>query len=422
MDQLITIEECAEVVRNSKAIQSNASFDIVRYRLDKVGGLPGYLGEYARLVVSVKCNRVIQEFRYFVKSLPITDWSHRKLIEKVGYHAKESECYREMFPRFKQSPEQVQKWRPSCWLVKADLMVMEDLVDNGFEAMPYRMEFGQGHMLRIIDSLAQMHACSLDLEMNQLNGVKLGKQFESMLFETIFRRESPWIKAGLQGIKKAALFASKYSKNPTFKQTIETEMDSRMEQLFELLEPSVKYRSVLVHRDLWPNNFMFRFPKDPKSGITDYDTPSSCVLLDFQLARYLPPAVDLLCAIYILTRRSHRDAFYESYVDHYYQSLTNKLEKLNLDIKTILPWNSFRESLEHYRLVGLLWSGVLRSFVNLPEGYLPDLRRSHPQSYNDFFFVSRDQVIEEFLNKDRYSRDNFLDTVDETLEYIFAFK
>lgn len=195
-----------------------------------------------------------------------------------------------------------------------------------------------------------------------------------------------------------------------------------MEQLFELLEPSVKYQSVLVHRDLWPNNFMFRFPKDPKSGITYYETPSSCVLLDFQLARYLPPAVDLLCAIYILTRRSHRDAFYESYVDHYYQSLTNKLEKLDLDIKTILPWNSFRESLEHYRLVGLLWSGVLRSFVNLPEGYLPDLRRSHPQSYNDFFFVSRDQVIEEFLNKDRYFRDNFVDTVDETLEYLFALK
>uniref|UniRef100_A0A1Q3FQ71 Putative ecdysteroid kinase n=1 Tax=Culex tarsalis TaxID=7177 RepID=A0A1Q3FQ71_CULTA len=421
MDHLITIAECAEVVQNSNAVEG--SFDVVSYRFERVGGQPGYLGEYAHLIISVKKDDdEIQDFRYFVKCLPMTDMTQRKIIEEVGIFTKEAVCYREMFPKFEQSPEKVLKWRPFCWLARDDLMVMEDLVDNGFEAMPYRKEFGQEHMLRIIDSMAQMHACCLDLEINQMNGTKIEDKYGSMLFETTFMKESTWFLAGLQGIKKAALCASKYSKNPSYKQTIEAEMDSKMDRIFQLIEPTTQYRSVVVHRDLWFNNFMFRFPTDPSIGSPDYDKPSSCVLLDFQIARYLPPAVDFLCAIFLLTRRSHRDQFYESYVEHYYKTLTDKLGKLNLDIKTILPRDQFRESLEHYRLVGLLWSGVLHAFVNLPEGYLHDLRINHPQTYYDFCLVSRDNVIQEFLNKDSYYRDNLLDTVDETLEYLFEFK
>ncbi|KAL9708230.1 hypothetical protein quinque_011748 [Culex quinquefasciatus] len=420
MDQLITIEECAAVVQNSNTV--TGSFDVVSYRIDRVGGQPGYLGEYSHLVVSVKKgDGDLQDFRYFVKYLPITDMTQRKIIEEIGIFTKEAVCYREMFPKFEQGSEKVQKWKPACWLARDDLMVMEDLVDNGFEGMPYRKEFGQGHMLRIIESMAQMHACCLDLEINQMKGIKLEDKFGSMLFETTFM-DNPWFMSGLKGIKKAALCASKYSKNPSYKETIETEMDSKIDRIFQLVEPSTQYQSVVVHRDLWFNNFMFRFPKNPSTGATDYDTPSSCVLLDFQIARYLPPAVDFHCAIYLLTRRFHRDQFYESYVEHYFKTLTDKLEKLNLDINTILPWDQFRESLDHYRLVGLLWSGVLLAFVNLPEGYLHDLRVNQPQTYYDFCLVSRDKVIEEFLDKDRYYRDNLLDTVDETLEYLFGFK
>lgn len=52
MDHLITIEECAEVVRYSNAVEG--CFDVVRYRIDRIGGQPGYLGEYAHLIVGVK--------------------------------------------------------------------------------------------------------------------------------------------------------------------------------------------------------------------------------------------------------------------------------------------------------------------------------------------------------------------------------
>lgn len=77
-------------------------------------------------------------------------------------------------------------------------MVMEDLVDDGYRLMPFQRPFGKTHMELILDRMAQMHACALDLEYNQMNGEKLGDKFRTMLFETTFMRESGWFMAGLK--------------------------------------------------------------------------------------------------------------------------------------------------------------------------------------------------------------------------------
>lgn len=52
LSDLISSDECAEVVRNSYV--RDGTFRVVNYRLDKVAGQPGYLGEYAHLVVTVE--------------------------------------------------------------------------------------------------------------------------------------------------------------------------------------------------------------------------------------------------------------------------------------------------------------------------------------------------------------------------------
>ncbi|XP_058453316.1 uncharacterized protein LOC131431550 [Malaya genurostris] len=422
LSDLISIEECVEVIRNSVAAK-NDTVKVLKYRVDKIGGQLGYLGEYAYLIATVEEeNEKPKELQYFMKFLPFTDPKQRAIIEEIGMFKKEVITYRELFSEFNQDPRKVTKWRPSCWLMRDDLLVMEDLTSMDFLSMPYRSDFNKLHMLKIFDSMAQMHACSLDLEFNQMKGEKLDVKFGPMLYETTFTKESSWFTAGLMGIVEVALEGSKYALNTSNKERISSEMVLEMDKIYELMEPNDRFQSVVVHKDLWFNNMMFRFEKDPNSGTIDYDKPTSCVLIDFQIARYSPPAMDFLCALYLLTRRDHRDQYYETYVEYYYQALGTKLEKLNLNISAILPWNQFVESLEHYRLVGLLWSGVLLGFVNLPEGFLSDLHVNDPKAYHEFCLGCRGQIIMDFFRKDSYYRERLLDTVEETLEYMFNFQ
>lgn len=129
--------------------------------------------------------------------MPFTDPKQREIVQEIGIFTKEAVCYRELFSQFEQSPEKVLKWRPDCWLARDDLMVMEDLVDAGFRAMPFQRPFGREHLTLIFERMAQMHACSLDLEYNQMKGKKLGERFGEMLYETTFMRKNPWFEAGL---------------------------------------------------------------------------------------------------------------------------------------------------------------------------------------------------------------------------------
>lgn len=420
LQDLISSDECSEVVRSS--ISQGGSFRVVDYGLDKVDGKLGYIGEYAHLVVTVELeNGKTLTIKYFLKCLPFTDPKQRQFVVELGLFTKEAICYRELFSKLKQKPEKVIKWRPACWLARDDLMVMEDLMDGGYQLMPFQAPFDTSHMKLVLERMAQMHACSLDLEYNQMNGEKLDEKFGRMLYETLFTRKNAWFMTGLKGIVTAALEGSRYAECAEYKAIIQAELLQRMDRIFELSEPSDRFQSVLVHRDLWYNNMMFRFEKD-QFGAINYDRPIDCVLIDFQQARYQPPAVDFLSTIHLLTRRSQRNELFDFYVEYYYEQLQKKLRKLNLQIDSMLPRKQFQDSLEYYKLFGMIWSGVLHAYVNLPEGYLSELHIKNPEAYHEFGTISRDAVLRKFLRSDRYYRDTLLESVDEMLEYLFSFK
>ncbi|XP_055592170.1 uncharacterized protein LOC129743944 [Uranotaenia lowii] len=420
-DDLVTALDCADVVARSHP-QFGAG-KVLQFSLKQIPGQLGFLGEYARLAVTFEdVNGQQHDLRYFVKCLPFSDPKQRKIIQDFGIFAKEATGYRELFSRFNQDPQKVTKWRPDCWLMRDDLIIMEDLQIAGFLSMPYGQEFGKQHMMLIFDRMAQMHACSLDLEYNQLKGEKLEPKFAAALAENTFMRESVWFGVGLKGILTVAVEASKYSQNDVYRKIMQTEMVSKMDRIYNLVQPADSYQSVIIHRDLWFNNMMFRFAQSSSQDTVDYTKPLDCVLIDFQVSRYLPPAIDFLCTLHLLTMKHHRDELFHTYVEHYYQSLTEKLKNLNLSIVKILPKEQFLETLDHYRLVGLLWSGVLLAYVNLPDGYIADLHQRDPVAYHEFGLISRDKVILENIRKEGYFRTRLLDAVDETVEYLFGFE
>uniref|UniRef100_A0A182NEB7 CHK domain-containing protein n=1 Tax=Anopheles dirus TaxID=7168 RepID=A0A182NEB7_9DIPT len=408
---IISIQDCIQIVKADRNI-SDTVVKIITHELQPIPGQPGYLGEYYYLNISFQTeNGSTASGRYFMKSLPYHDSVLTKAVEEWGIFRKEAELYEQLFNRYDRAPNRVIKWLPKCVLTRSNVLVLEDLTRAGFETASFQISLNEQHMKVIFDRLAQMHACSFQFELDHLGGKTIGSLFhKEILFETTFTVTSGWFVAGLKGIRKVALERNHHSKDPAKQSMIENELWSCMERIYSLAENTDEFRSVVVHRDLWVNNIMFKY------DLTDTlrKSPKDCVLIDFQLARYLPPCVDYLCALYLLTDREHRKQHEEMYVEYYYQSLQAKLNAFDIDGSAVLSKEQFKRSLNHYRLVGLVWAGVLHGFVNFPKGVLDKLHQEDPHTYTRMSMEDRDDFVLAYYDSDHFYRQRLDDVVTES--------
>ncbi|XP_049281240.1 uncharacterized protein LOC125762792 [Anopheles funestus] len=416
----LTTDDCNVIVRADPKIGGEV-LKVTKYESEQVPGQPGYLGEYNYLTIYYKTvHETIMRGRYFMKSLPYHDVVLTKAVEEWGVFRKEAELYCQLFNKYERDPNKVIKWVPDCLLARNNLIVMEDLTSAGYRTTEFQNSLDEQHMKLVFDRLAQMHACSLHFEANQLDGQSIESLYgKRILFETTFTPTSGWFVAGLKGIQKVALERNHYSNDPTKKAIIEDQLWSNLERIYTLTESTNEFRSVVVHRDLWVNNIMFKYDQ---TGELQHNEPKDCILVDFQLARYLPPSVDYLSALYLLTDSAHRTQYEEKYDEYYYNSLQQKLSLLGLNGSAILPQEQFRKSLNHYRLLALVWTGVLHGFVNFPKGVLDRLHHEDPETYTRMSMENRDDFIIKYYDSDRFYRDRFNDLVTELLQHLFDFK
>uniref|UniRef100_A0A182W7V2 CHK domain-containing protein n=1 Tax=Anopheles minimus TaxID=112268 RepID=A0A182W7V2_9DIPT len=415
----LSIDDCNVIVRADPEINVGIT-EVVKYELEQVPGQPGYLGEYNYLTIHYKTiYGTILCGRYFMKSLPYHDSVLTKAVEEWGVFRKEAELYSKLFHKFERNPNKVIKWVPNCMLARSHLLVMEDLTSAGYRTTEFQNSLNKQHMQLVFDRLAQMHACSLHYEINHLEGKTIESLYgDKILYETTFTPTSGWFVAGLKGIQKVALERNHHSKDPLKKAIIEDQLWTNLERIYTLAESTNEFRSVVVHRDLWVNNIMFKYDQTGDM----LQEPNDCILVDFQLARYLPPAVDYLSALYLLTDNAQRTEHVEKYDEYYYNSLQRKLTLLGLNGSEILPWKEFSKTLEHYRLLALVWTGVLHGFVNFPKGLLDRLHREDPQTYTRMSMENRDDFVMKYYDSDRFYRDRFNDIVTELVEYLFDFR
>jgi thiamine kinase-like enzyme len=155
-----------------------------------------------------------------------------------------------------------------------------------------------------------------------------------------------------------------------------------------LIKPSERFRNVLTHDDLWCNNMLF-------------NDRAECVFVDFQMSRYTPPAVDFLLALYVNLEPSYVETNLGRYVDFYYSSLEQELEKNNLD-NSELPKTEFLKTLQHYKLMALTEVVMYGTHVYISED-LANQIVSDFNNYNEFSFINRSKfAIKEIRDNPQY--------------------
>lgn len=197
---------------------------------------------------------------------------------------------------------------------------------------------------------------------------------------------------------------------------MEQEIDDKVNQIFEIVKPTTEFQSTLIHRDIWLNNLMFQLEND------DLEAPKTCILLDFQICRYLPPIIDFLLTLYLTTRRSHRDEFFQHYFDFYYSQLASKLRQFQLDPDRILSRDQLQRSMRHYKIIAHVFAGVYLALTNLPATVLDQLHQDDPELYHQYCNGNRDEFLLKYLREDEFYRETMTECVEETIEYFFGFE
>lgn len=182
---------------------------------------------------------------------------------------------------------------------------------------------------------------------------------------------------------------------------------------------SKKYRNVLCHRDLWQSNLLFKFASNADDKI-DYTKPIECVLIDYQICRYLPPIVDVIGLISVSTRLDHRKQCYPRYLQFYYDALTTELIKYKIDSSNVLSWEEFIRSSKELELLPLAINCCCRPLTTLPSEILLSLKTENPERYMRTMTVNRHEFILEYMEKDAEYKEIVMESYSELLDCMFG--
>lgn len=178
------------------------------------------------------------------------------------------------------------------------------------------------------------------------------------------------------------------------------------DQVYELVKPSDKHRNIICHGDLWGNNFMY----------ADDSPLLKCILIDFQLCRYIPLAMDLLQFFHLNSTRKFRAEHEVELVKFYHSELEKTIKNNDLTNSAKVPsLDEIFAAMKDLRVYGL----ALATF------YLP-LILLDPQSraectndsadYNEYIFVDRTDVTIACMEKHEFCKKMIEEAVIELAE------
>lgn len=88
----VTRDECEEIL---KKVVGESPFEIESFVVKRVTGFYGFLGEYFRMEIQIQEGK---KFKFFLKSLPITNEKQKKVLKELGIFEKEVKLYRNLIP------------------------------------------------------------------------------------------------------------------------------------------------------------------------------------------------------------------------------------------------------------------------------------------------------------------------------------
>lgn len=162
---------------------------------------------------------------------------------------------------------------------------------------------------------------------------------------------------------------------------------------------------------------MFKFAQN--NGEDDLSQPISCVFMDYQFARYLPPVADVLMFILFTTRLDNRRKYLPGYYRYYYDCLCAELEKHKLIADDIVTWTDFQSSFDDLKLFPMVFNCVGLPFTYFPNEIQMKIKSSTAEEFQRMREVNHHDYIKQYMEEDKEFRDVVLESIEELVETLF---
>nr|XP_029720140.1 uncharacterized protein LOC109398299 isoform X2 [Aedes albopictus] len=448
----------------------NAKFRVLSYHVKRLSEEPiGYLGDHYFLNVVLREKMVhysAEEEEYaeeeylsfFLKILPEQVPKLADYVREMGCFRKEIQLYTHLIPRLQDVTIGTKPFAPRAYLTKDQkLLVFENLKAEGYRMLENNkslLDFA--HLEVALKTVAKLHAASLVLE--ERTKQPIAKLYSGHLNENVYIDDETYVrKTNLDNAIKALCELikriDKY-KNSDKLDYILGKFPEVIRRIYDFARPSTEYRNVFNHGDLWNNNLMFKYDEPEKTAPnsdpgacaaedgatgqqehqppeeqqqpqsmanvfrrTGHPIPTAGILLDYQLSRYAPPALDVFTVITLGSVSAFRAKHQSALLGAYYDALRAELALHQLDIGRILPRSEFDASCEYYELAGLVESCLFNMTILVPmEIAKPLMDGSAP--FDDFIRDERTkvQLIVRSFEIDATFRDRFTDILSEIID------
>uniref|UniRef100_A0A182N5A7 CHK domain-containing protein n=1 Tax=Anopheles dirus TaxID=7168 RepID=A0A182N5A7_9DIPT len=242
-----------------------------------------------------------------------------------------------------------------------DFVAMEDLGQYGYKTASRAEGVGLEECQRCMRSLGRFHA--LSLAMKEQEPDRFHEIAHQHVEETYYSaRLKYWYNNFLKVQIEIARDAMAHEYPGTaLERTMEKFFDCDLYDRMVYLTTTRNQNSVINHGDCWMPNFMF------------HDSTPAMRMIDFQLARYSSPVLDISFFLYSCTSQALRDAHYQELLDAYYGGLAEMLRDLGSDPDVIFPYTELQKELKQYARFGVGMGIESIPFSLLDESEVPDL-------------------------------------------------
>ncbi|KAJ6632706.1 hypothetical protein Bhyg_16079 [Pseudolycoriella hygida] len=282
---------------------------------------------------------------------------------------------------------------PKCYGVIEDAendcyaLVMEDLKKSGYEMFDKFKPSDYNHVKLFMESLGKYHALSFALKDQRPSVLEPYKCLDDIFADQV-ERSPDMMQAMFRFAFDRAIIA--FENDIAKEKAVLTLRKLKENFLHELTTLPVGRKSepfsVINHGDCWNNNLMFKY--DEKSNL-----PQKICLLDWQLARYSSPVLDISYFMFSSTDRKLREEHYDKLIKTYYNSLSNTITKLGSDPEKLFSFNDFLGELKRFSRYGLILAPVLLQIITSKPTDIPDMDEFAEQLQNNTKTVDESMAV-----------------------------
>lgn len=354
---IIGEEDCRTIIQ---AAFPDAKFKILEYFFENIEDLvEGFLSSSRKLVIRYELlqDGSKKEACFFAKTLPEGNEFHERYVKSTRGFDKEVFFFLKIKPN-------LDLWSsrqcvPRCYLAVLNKIVVLDLMSH-YRVKDISEYFDSDEIRSSIASVATLHSASMMCESK--NGLNPTAVWGDYFFDALYLRKDGHLgfvhmTNGIKAIK--AIIEQKF---PEIDSELKRKIYDIYDRLPETVEPSKKFRNVISHGDLYTNNIMF------STG----SKPLRAKIVDFQLFRFNPPALDLLMLIYLTTEVRNADELNEL-TEFYYESVRSDMKTFGMDSSVELPKQEFTESLVYFNSTAIAIALLFQHYVNLPPATLKQI-------------------------------------------------